>query len=197
VERRPEFGLPWRPPQLRPQSAIAAPLGPTPMRHVAICLAMIIAAAAICAAPPAQAQKNEGMGVLGPTRLGGGGPRVDVNKPPRRGVRRAPRRDTCRPANPSGEPAIDRAVCANRTLLRKDARIALLFEALQGKTEDAKADEVIDAHNAWMESRKPCAEKDDDKAIVACLTPLYDARVRELEKLTGEKPEPRTPRRRK
>ena len=132
------------------------------MRHVAFCLGLIALAATALPAPPAQAQKNEGMGVLGPTRLGGGGPRVDVNKPPRRGVRRGPRRDTCRPANPSGEPAIDKAVCANRTLLRKDARIALLFEALQGKTEDAKADEVIDAHNAWLESRKPCAEKDKD-----------------------------------
>jgi hypothetical protein len=165
------------------------------MRHVAFCLGLIALAAAALPAPPAQAQKNEGMGVLGPTRLGGGGPRVDVNKPPRVSGRRAPRRGGCQPANPSGEPAIDRAVCANRTLLRKDARIALLFEALQGKTEDAKADEVIAAHNAWMESRKPCAEKDDDKAIVACLTPLYDARLRELEKLTGTKPEsPRTPR---
>jgi uncharacterized protein YecT (DUF1311 family) len=167
------------------------------MRHVAFCLGLV-ALAATFSAPPAQAQKNEGMGVLGPTRLGGGGPRVKVNKP-RRG--KATRRDTCRLANPSGEPVIDQAICGNRTLLRKDERIALLFDALKEAADEAKAEPLGAAHDAWLESRKPCAE--NEKAIVACLSRLYDARLRELEKLTAEgkpktEPEtPRTPRRRK
>lgn len=173
-------------------------LGPPPMRHVAFCLGLIALAAAFSATPPAQAQKNEGMGVLGPVRIGGGGPRVDVNKPRRSTGRRAPRRGGCQPANPSGEAAIDRVICANRILLRKDARVALLFEILSKKTEAANAEEVVAAHDAWLELRKPCADKDKDAEIVACLIPLYDARVRELEQLTGTKPEPPpTPRRRK
>ena len=90
------------------------------MRHLAFCLGLI-ALAATFAAPPAQAQKNEGMGVLGPTRIGGGGPRVDVNKPR---ARRAARRPTCQPANPSGEPAIDKAICANRTCCARMAHRA-------------------------------------------------------------------------
>ena len=110
-------------------------LGPPPMRHVAFCLGLIALAAAFSATPPAQAQKNEGMGVLGPVRIGGGGPRVDLNKPRRSTGRRAPRRGGCQPANPSGEAAIDRVICANRILLRKDERIALLFEILSKKTE--------------------------------------------------------------
>jgi uncharacterized protein YecT (DUF1311 family) len=171
-------------------------LGPPPMRHVALCLGLIALAAAFT--PPAQAQKNEGMGVLGPVRVGGGGPRVDVNKPRRSTGRRAPRRGGCQPANPSGEAAIDRVICANRILMRKDERVALLFEMLSKKTEAANAEAVVAAHDAWLESRKPCADKDKDSEIIACLIPLYDARVRELEQLTGTKPEPPpTPRRRK
>src|SRR5258705_10322716 len=114
--------------------------GPTAMRHVAFALAMIIAAAA-CAAPPAQAQKNEGTGVLAPTRSV---PRI-AGAPPPKSAPRPP----CKLPNPSGETAIDKAICASATLLRKDRRISLLFGALRRAAEQAKAAQLDADQQDW------------------------------------------------
>ena len=150
------------------------------MRHVAFSLAMIIAAAA-CSAPPAQAQKNEGTGVLAPRG-------VPLGAPPPKPAPPTP----CKLANPSGETAIDKAICANATLLRKDRRIALLFDALKRAAEQAKAPQLEADQQAWLDLRKGCSGAD----MVACLGRVYDARLRELEKLTAEtKPKPETGRR--
>src|SRR5712691_9848888 len=146
------------------------------MRHVAICLAMIVVAAA-CSAPPAQAQKNEGTGVLAPRGVPLGAPPPKSAPPP------------CKLPNPSGETTIDKAICASTTLLRKDRRIASLFEALKRAAEQAKAAQLDADQQAWLDSRKQCSGAD----MVACLGRLYDARLRELEKLTAEaKPKPET-----
>ncbi len=152
------------------------------MRHVAVCLAMIIVAAA-CAAPPAQAQKNEGTGVLAPRGIP---PRISGAPPPKG----AP--PPCNLPNPSGDTAIDKAICASTTLLRKDRRIASLFDALKRAAEQAKAAQLDADQQAWLDSRKQCSGAD----MVACLGRLYDGRLRELAKLTAEaKPKPETGRR--
>jgi uncharacterized protein YecT (DUF1311 family) len=148
-------------------------------RHVAACLAMIIVAAA-CAAPPAQAQKNEGTGVLAPRGIP---PRISGAPPPKG----AP--PPCNLPNPSGETAIDKAICASASLLRKDRRVASLFDALKRAAEPAKAAALDADQQAWRDSRKQCSGAD----LVACLGRLYDGRLRELEKLTAEaKPKPET-----
>jgi uncharacterized protein YecT (DUF1311 family) len=146
------------------------------MRHVAVYLAMIIVAAA-CAAPPAQAQKNEGTGVLAPRGVPLGAPPPKPAPPP------------CKLGNPSGDTAIDKAICANASLLRKDRRVAQAFEALKRAVEQAKIPQLETDQQAWLDSRKQCSGAD----MVACLGRLYDTRLRELEKLTAEaKPKPET-----
>ena len=157
------------------------------MRHVAVCLAMIIVAAA-CAAPPAQAQKNEGTGVLTPRGIPLGAPPPNVAVPPPKPLPLPP----CKLGNPSGDTAIDKALCANASLLRKDRRIRSLFDALKRATEQDKAAQLDADQQAWLDSRKQCSGAD----MIACLGRLYDARLGELEKLTAEaKPKPETGRR--
>jgi uncharacterized protein YecT (DUF1311 family) len=142
------------------------------MRHVAVYLAMIIVAA-----PPALAQKNEGTGVLTPRGVPLGAPPPKPAPPP------------CKLGNPSGDTAIDKAICANATLLRKDRRVAPAFEALKRAVEQAKIPQLETDQQAWLDSRKQCTGAD----MVACLGRLYDARLGELEKLTAEaKPKPET-----
>ncbi len=114
-------------------------LGPTTMRHVAVYLAMIIAAAA-WAAPPAQAQKNEGTGVLAPRG-------IPLGAPPPKAAPPTP----CKLPNPSGDTAIDKAICANASLLRKDRRIASLFDALKRAAEQAKVAQLDADQQAWLE----------------------------------------------
>jgi hypothetical protein len=157
------------------------------MRYLVLWQALLIGAVVAVTAPPALAQKNEGIGLLGP-RATTANPGSRVNR-----VRRGPpsdttRRDGCQPANPSDEAKIDKLLCTNRTLRRKDERIARLTGELTRPLETAE--QILTAHNAWLESRKPCAEKETDKAIVACLNPLYDTRLRDLEKLKGAEPTP-------
>ena len=169
----------------------AAPLGPPPMRHVAFCLGLI-ALAATFAAPPAQAQKNEGMGVLGPTGSAAGSGRRQ-QAAARRGSGGAPRAaiPASRPIPAGSLRSTARSAPTGRCCARTSASRCCSSYPEQ-EDRGRQAGRVVAAHDAWLDSRKPCAEKDKDTAIVACLTPLYDARVRELEKLTGGRaPQPR------
>jgi uncharacterized protein YecT (DUF1311 family) len=131
-------------------------------RHVAACLAMIIVAAALAPAPPALAQKNEGLGPLRPRGVGLG-----------YRFRVEPRLD-CKDRRKLG--AIDRMVCASPKLLQKDSRLARELAALEDVVDEAKATELDAEQTAWLDGRKQCA----GRRAVACLNGLYDTRLREV-----------------
>jgi hypothetical protein len=72
--------------------------------------------------------------------------------------------------------AIDRAVCAERTLLDKHLRVGVMQRSLQRVAGFPRMMRLEQMHRAWLDDRAQCTGPD----VTACLDRLYEERIHEL-----------------
>jgi hypothetical protein len=99
-------------------------------------------------------------------------PRPAIRRPPP-SAPKAPDDDFCRA---SWVTAIDKEVCAHRTLLDKHLRVRLMLGSLNTLVGFPRTLRVVQMHKAWLDDRAKCTGSE----VTACLHRLYDARVQEL-----------------
>jgi len=75
---------------------------------------------------------------------------------------------------------IEKTICSDVNLARRDRDVAEAYRQLTGNTDSEAAKKPIrDAQRAWLAKRKTACPQDGAKAV-ACLTALYQARLKAL-----------------